>query len=193
VIEDGIVDVTGTAIMRAAPDRVWATLTDPAVLAASIPGCERMERSGPDVYRFTISAGIGPLHSSFNGRVAVFDQDEPRSFGLTASGSGGAGSVRIRVRFGLAAFAGGDTALTYTATGEVAGLLASAGQRLISAVAQGMAAEFFRAVDARLQEGNGADAGGSAPGLAAVVPTPRPPVAMAPDACGPGGTPGPQH
>lgn len=170
MIEDGIVDVTGTAIMRAAPDRVWAALTDPAVLAASIPGCERMERSGPDAYQFTIIAGIGPLHSSYNGRVAISDQDEPRSFVLTASGAGGAGTVRIRVRFGLAAFAGGDTELTYTASGEIAGLLASVGQRMITAVAQRMAAEFFRAVDTQLQKGNGADAGGSGPGLAAVVP-----------------------
>ena len=193
MIEDGIVDLTGIAIMRAAPDQVWTALTDPAVLAVAIPGCERMERSGPDAYRFTIIAGIGPLQCRYNGRVAISDQDEPRSFVLTASGAGGAGTVRIRARFELAAFAGGGTELAYAADGEIAGLLASAGQRLISAVAQRMAAEFFRAVDARLQEGNGADAGGSAPGLAAVVPAPRPPVAMAPDACGPGETPGPQH
>lgn len=175
MIEDGIVDVTGIAIMRAAPDQVWAALTDPAVLAVAIPGCEWMERSGPDAYRFTIIAGIGPLQGSYHGRVAISDQDEPRSFVLTASGAGGAGTVRIRVRFGLAAFAGGDTELTYTADGEIAGLLASAGQRMITAVAQRMAAEFFRSVDAQLQQGNGAAAGESDSGLAAaVVPSPRP-------------------
>jgi uncharacterized protein len=169
VIEDGMVDLTGIAIMRAAPDRIWAALTDPAVLAVAIPGCERMARSGPDTYRFTIIAGIGPLRCRYNGRVRLCDQNEPRSFSLTASATGGAGTVRIRVRFGLAAFAGSGTELTYTADGEIVGLLASAGPRVITAVAQRMAAEFFRSVDAQLQEGNGAGAGDSGSGPAAVV------------------------
>ena len=148
-------DVTGTAIMRAPPDRVWAALTDPAVLAVSIPGCERLERSGPEAYQFAITAGIGVLQGSYAGRVAISDQDEPRSFVLTAAGAGGAGTIRIRVRFGLTAGAGGSTELTYKADGQVAGLLAFAGQQVITGVARRMAMQFFQSVAARLQDGNG--------------------------------------
>jgi carbon monoxide dehydrogenase subunit G len=169
------VDVTGTAIMRAPPDRVWAALTDPAVLAVSIPGCERLERSGPDAYQFTIIAGIGLLQSSYAGRVAISGQDEPRSFVLTAAATGGAGTVRIRVRFGLAAAAGGSTELTYQADGQVAGLLAYAGQQVITGVARRMAGQFFRSVAARLQDGNGAASAGSQLGhTAEVVPSAGP-------------------
>ena len=168
-------DVTGTAIMRATPDRVWAALTDPAVLAAAIPGCEQLERSGPDSYQFTISAGIGLLQGSYTGRVVISDQEEPHSFVLTATGAGIAGTVCIRARFGLAASTGGSTELTYTADGQVAGLLAWAGQQVITGVARRMAAQFFRSVAARLQDGNGPDPAASQASRAAeVVPSPRP-------------------
>jgi uncharacterized protein len=186
--EDGRVDVTGTAVLHAPPDRVWAALTDPAVLAVSIPGCERLERSGPDAYQFTIVAGIGLLQSSYAGRIAVSDQDEPHSFLLTAAGTGRGGTVRIRARFRLATGAGGSTELTYQAAGQVAGLLACAGQQVITGVARRMAGQFFRSVAARLQDGNAPGPAGSRPGRAVeVVPSPGP--ARPPG--GPGGSPGP--
>jgi uncharacterized protein len=168
------VDVTGTAIMPASPDRVWAALTDPAVLAVSIPGCERLERSGPDAYQFTITAGIGLLRSSYTGRITISDQDEPHSFVLTAAGTGGAGTVRIRARFGLAAGTGASTELTYKADGQVGGLLACAGQQIITGTARRMAAQFFQSVAARLPEGNGAGPAESQRGRAAeVAPSPE--------------------
>ena len=93
---------------------------------------------------------------------------------LTAAGAGGAGTIRIRVRFGLTAGAGGSTELTYKADGQVAGLLAFAGQQVITGVARRMAMQFFQSVAARLQDGNGAGAAESHPGRAAeVVPSPE--------------------
>jgi uncharacterized protein len=169
------VDVTGTAVMHAPPDRVWAALTDPAVLAVSIPGCERLERSGPDAYQFTIVAGIGLLQSSYAGRIAVSDRDEPHSFVLTAADTGRGGTVRVRARFRLAAGAGGSTELSYQAAGQVAGLLACAGQQVIISVARRMAGQFFRSVAARLQDWSAPGPAGSRPGRAVeVVPQPGP-------------------
>ena len=162
--------LTGTAIMHAAPDRVWAALTDPAVLAAAIPGCDRLEPAGPDAYQFTIAAGLGSLHGAFTGRVAVSDRREPDSFVLTATGSGGPGTVSIRARFALTAGPDGSTELGYDADGEATGLLAAVGQRMFTAVAQRMTTEFFRSLDAQLQDGNEAAAGHSQPELAGPVP-----------------------
>lgn len=162
--------LTGTAIMHAAPDRVWVALTDPAVLAAAIPGCERLEPAGPDAYQFTIAAGVGSLLGTFAGRVAVSEQHEPHSFRLTAHGAGGPGTVRIRVAFQLAVGAGASTELGYDADGEVGGMLAAVGQRMVTAVAQRMLSEFFLSLDAQLHDGNEAVAGPSQPELAGPVP-----------------------
>jgi carbon monoxide dehydrogenase subunit G len=182
------VRMSGTAIMHAPPDRVWAALTDPAVLAAAIPGCERLEPAGPDHYQFTIAAGIGLLQGTYTGGVALSDQHEPHSFRLSADGAGGPGTVGLSVRFGLTAGQDGSTELAYDADGEVGGLLAGVGQRMVTAIAQRMLGEFFRSLDAQLQEGNEAAAATSAPALAAgLVPAPRLPASMpgvAPDQAG---------
>jgi carbon monoxide dehydrogenase subunit G len=155
----------GTTIMHAPPATVWAALTDPAVLVEAIPGCQRLESSGPDAYRFTITAGIASLHGVYTGDVAISDQREPGSFVLTASGAGGPGTVSVRVLFRLGDAGGGSTELGYEADGVVGGLIAGVGQRMVTAVAQRMAGDFFRSVDDRLVtgpsvSGNGAAGGG---------------------------------
>jgi uncharacterized protein len=154
----------GTTIMHAPPATVWAALTDPAVLVEAIPGCQRLESSGPDAYRFTITAGIASLHGVYAGDVAISDQREPGSFVLTASGAGGPGTVSLRVLFRLGDADDGTTELDYEAEGVVGGLIAGVGQRLVTAVAQRMAGDFFRSVDHQLAtgppvSGNGADGG----------------------------------
>jgi uncharacterized protein len=160
------VKVTGSATLHAPPARVWAALTDPAVLAAAIPGCQRFEPAGQDAYRFTIAAGLASLQGVYQGQVALSEQARPSSFLLTANGAGAPGTVAVSIRFRLAdADAarddGGFTDLGYDADGEVTGLLAAAGQRLVAAVAQQLAADFFRSVDGQLTAP--APAGGSGP------------------------------
>jgi carbon monoxide dehydrogenase subunit G len=161
--------LTGTAILHAPPGQAWAALTDPAVLAAAIPGCSRLAPSGPDAYEFAIEAGAGTVHGTYSGEVRLFDRNEPQSFRLAATGSGAPGTVSIGVRFRLAA-ADAGTELAYDANGEVGGLLAAVGQRLITALAQRMTADFFSSVDAQLQEGNGAAATDSARQRAGTFP-----------------------
>jgi len=179
------VKLTGTVIMHAPPDLVWIALTDPVVLAVAIPGCDRLEPAGQDTYHFTILAGLGAMQGTYTGRVALSDQREPDSFTLTAAGSGGPGTVSITARFALTAGPGDSTELGYDGHGAATGLLAAVGQRMFTAVAQRMITEFFRSVNAQLQDGNGPPAAGSQPGLtgpvaagavpAGAVPAPRRP------------------
>jgi carbon monoxide dehydrogenase subunit G len=156
------VNVSGTELMHAPPATVWAALTDPAVLVDAIPGCQRLERAGQDSYRFTIAAGPASLRGVYTGDVTLTDRREPASFRLTAAGAGGPGTVRVSVRFRLTNAGDGSTELAYDADGDVSGMLASAGQRLVASVARRMAGEFFGCVDNHLT-GNVAAPGQSAP------------------------------
>lgn len=165
---------SGIAIMHAPPAEVWVALSDPAVLAVAIPGCQDFEASGPQTYRFTIAAGIGSLQGSYSGDITLSDQQEPTSFVLAAAGTGAPGTVSVRIRFRLAAGTDGTTELGYDADGVVGGLLAAAGQRMVTAVAQRMASEFFRAVNRQLLAGNVRPDGQSPPPPpAGLVPQPR--------------------
>ncbi len=43
-------NLDGSAVLHGSPDDVWRALTDPAVLARTIPGCESLEQVGVDEY-----------------------------------------------------------------------------------------------------------------------------------------------
>ena len=52
-------------------DEVWQALNDPAVLVRTIPGCERLEVTGPDRYRIVVSAGVASIKGTYAGEVAL--------------------------------------------------------------------------------------------------------------------------
>ncbi len=139
--------VSGAATMHAPTSQVWAALRDPDVLAVAIPGCERLEPTGPDTYRFALSAGLAWIRGRYSGDIELSDQHEPSSFVLTATGSGVPGSASTCVHIRLAPGSDGITELTYDADGEVAGLIASLGPGLLGTIARRLVGDFFAAVD----------------------------------------------
>ncbi len=139
--------VSGEATLHAPAQRVWAALNDPAVLVRTIPGCERLETTGPDAYSMVVTAGVASVKGTYAGKVALSDQRVPKSFLLTASGSGGPGTVTTEVRVSLDDLGDGSTRLSYDANAVVGGMVAGVGQRMLSAVAKRTAGEFFTAVD----------------------------------------------
>jgi carbon monoxide dehydrogenase subunit G len=139
--------VNGEATLHAPIDRVWAALNDPAVLVRTIPGCERLESTGPDSYRMTVTAGVASIKGTYEGEVSLSDQQVPNSFLMKASGAGGPGTISTDVRVTLAETDDGATRLTYDADAVVGGVVAGVGQRMLTGVAKKMAGEFFGAVD----------------------------------------------
>jgi uncharacterized protein len=139
--------ISGAATMHAAASEVWAALRDPDVLAAAIPGCERLEPTGPDTYRFTLTAGVAWIRGRYAGDIQLSDQHEPTSFVLSASGAGGPGRASTSVHIWLVPRSDGLTELTYDADGEVGGLIATVGPGLLGVIARRLVGRFFTAVD----------------------------------------------
>jgi carbon monoxide dehydrogenase subunit G len=138
--------VAGEAVLHAPIDKVWAVLNDPAVLVRTIPGCERLETTGPDAYAMTVTAGVASIKGTYAGNVALSDQQHPNSFVMKASGAGGPGTVSADVTVVLAEV-DGATRLTYEADAIVGGVIGGVGQRMLTGVAKKMAGEFFGNVD----------------------------------------------
>ena len=139
--------LSGDATLHATIDKVWTALNDPAVLVRTIPGCQRLETTGPDAYRMVVTAGVASIRGTYAGEVQLSDQQHPNSFLMTASGAGSPGTVSTEVRVTLTDRGDGWTRLTYDADAVVGGVLAGVGQRMLAGVSKKMAAEFFRAVD----------------------------------------------
>jgi len=139
--------VSGTAVLHAPRDKVWAALNDPAVLVRTIPGCQQLEQVGPDAYRATVTAGVASIKGTYSGDVRLSDQTEPDSFVMHASGAGPPGTVSADVRVTLADADDGATRLEYDADAIVGGVIGGVGQRMLAGVAKKTAGEFFSAVD----------------------------------------------
>ncbi|UQX90083.1 carbon monoxide dehydrogenase subunit G [Jatrophihabitans telluris] len=141
--------VAGQATLHAPVDRVWAALNDPAVLVATIPGCERLEATGQDTYAMTVSAGVAAIKGTYAGTVALSRQRPPSSFLMSASGAGAPGTVSADVQVTLSE-SDGTTTVSYDADAVIGGVIGGVGQRMLVGVAKKLAAEFFAAVDEAL-------------------------------------------
>jgi carbon monoxide dehydrogenase subunit G len=145
--------ISGEATLHGPVEQVYAALNDPAVLVRTIPGCERLERVGPDAYTMVVTAGVASVKGTYTGEVVLTDQDPPYGFTLKASGAGGPGTVSATARVKLAGGSGngigggGTTTLTYDADAVVGGMVGGVGQRVLTGVAKKTAGEFFAAVD----------------------------------------------
>src|SRR5262249_52743760 len=105
--------VSGAATLHAPVEKVWAALNDPNVLVRTIPGCERLEATGPDCYKMVVTAGVASIKGTYAGEVALSEQKEPNSFLMKASGAGGPGTVSTEVRVSLVDVGDGSTQLSY--------------------------------------------------------------------------------
>jgi carbon monoxide dehydrogenase subunit G len=136
-------ELTGRHELDQPPEVVWAALFDPAILAASIPGCEELDQTGENTFVATLKLKIGPVSARFKGNVELSDMVAPHSCVLSGQGSGGmAGFAKGSARVELLPENGG-TILTYTADAAPGGKLASLGSRLIQSTANKLANEFF--------------------------------------------------
>jgi uncharacterized protein len=160
------VNLDGSAVLHADPEKVWSVITDPAVLARTIPGCESLEQVGTDEYRMNVSVGVGAIKGTYAGEVRLTDQQRPTSYVMHASGAGAPGNARAKVTINLEPNGEGTT-LTYSADAVIGGPVAGVGQRMITGVAKRMAGQFFKAIDDELT------------GVAAPVPAAAAPAAEA--------------
>ncbi|MFF4618166.1 SRPBCC family protein [Nonomuraea jabiensis] len=159
--------VAGSAVIGVQRDQVWAALQDPAVLVSTIPGCERLEETGPDTYRMTVNAGVASIKGVYQGEVSLADPLAPESFTLKARGQGAPGTVDATVVVRLSE-ADGGTRVDYDADAVIGGMIGGVGQRMLGSVAKRTAGEFFAAVEEHLR-GAAVPAGARVPAEAGAV------------------------
>ena len=141
---------TGRYQIAASPQSVWQGLNDPALLQSCIPGCERMEKTGPAEFSTAVALRIGPMKSAFRGRISLIEQQPPLRCTLTGEMQGGvAGFATGEARLLLSPRDGG-TELSYVAAAKLGGQLAELDQRLIDDDAHRIADQFFAAFSAAL-------------------------------------------
>ena len=130
-------------------DKVWSAFLDPKLLKEAIPGCEKLEATGPDEYKATMKIGVGGVKGTFEGKVRLSDHQPPERYRMAVEGSGAPGFVRGEAAMRLEEIDGG-TRVAYDADVQVGGLIASVGQRMLGGVSRMMLDQFFSRMTERL-------------------------------------------
>jgi carbon monoxide dehydrogenase subunit G len=129
----------GNYLFDASVPEVWSALFDPVILAAVMPGCEKLDLVDGS-YVGEIKIKIGPIQGKFTGKVDLTDKDEPNSYKMVVDGRGAPGFVKATAAVKLAPEAGG-TRVSYDTDAQIGGKIASVGQRLIEASARAIVAQ----------------------------------------------------
>ena len=145
-IEDGFT-------VRAPRERVWAFLTDPARMAACIPGCTEIQIVGPNSYRAGVRVAIGPIKAEFRLEVEVEEEVPPRLARSVTRGEEGtrASTLLARSLLELKETEEGATQVRYSSDISVVGRLGKFGLGVMKKKAEALGAEFAKAVCERIE------------------------------------------
>lgn len=128
---------------------VWKALLDPVVLAAVMPGCEKLELVD-DAYVGDLNVKVGPVQGKFHGKVTLADVVEGQGYTMTVDGRGAPGFVKAKAAVKLTP-EGAETLMEYDADAQVGGRIASVGQRLIDSSARAIIKESLEGLNANVQ------------------------------------------
>jgi carbon monoxide dehydrogenase subunit G len=144
-------DMQGSRQLAVTKQQAWDALNDPAVLKASIPGCDKVEATGENQYAIALTVKIGPVAAKFAGKINLSELQPPASYTIGFEGQGGAaGFGKGNAQVKLTPNEGGCD-LGYTVHASVGGKIAQLGQRLIDGAAKSLAEDFFKRFDEEMQ------------------------------------------
>lgn len=143
--------IEGEERIEAPLQKVWEALNDPAVLKASIPGCQSLEKKSDTELAATVVLKIGPIKATFNGEVTLKNLNPPNSYTISGEGKGGiAGFAKGGADVTLTEDGPGATILKYQAKADVGGKIAQLGSRLIESTSKKLAGQFFSTFNAKV-------------------------------------------
>ena len=138
-------DIGGEESFEAGIETLWRALNDPAVLVKCIPGCKEMIPDGEDRFRLVLNLKVASVGGSFEGAISLADKQPPAHCKVAVSGEGSLGQGSGAATFSLEAQPSG-TLMRYSGEGEIGGLVAGVGQRILKGVSKYLIGQFFKAL-----------------------------------------------
>ena len=137
----------GKNLIREDQQKVWVFLNDPDVLAKAIPGCEKLTTEDGNVYTGTVKLGIGPVKGSYQFNIRVLESTPPVGCELHLEGKGLRGFTKMVAPVRLIPHGENETEVDWKASGEVGGVLAAAGDRILIGISRRLINQFFKALE----------------------------------------------
>jgi hypothetical protein len=164
--------IEGEYLFDVATEQVWEGLLDPAVLAATMPGCEKLELVGENQYEGMLNIKVGPVQGKFQGKIQLEDIRASEGYTIKVDGRGAPGFVKATATVDLNA-EGNQTRLEYNGNAQVGGRIASVGQRLLDSSAKSVIKQSLEGLNETLRARSKAATGDD--GAESAIPTPQAP------------------
>ena len=139
-------DIGGNEAIPASVEALWVALNDPKVLTRCIPGCKTMTEIAPDAYKVDMQLRVAAVGGSFEGEISLSDKQAPKTCNIKVSGAGTLGHGNGTARFEIEPDGENGSQLVYKGTGEIGGLVAGVGQRILASVSKHLIGRFFVAL-----------------------------------------------
>jgi uncharacterized protein len=136
-------DIGGNEAIPAPVEALWAALNDPKVLTRCVPGCKSMIEIAPDAYKVEMQLKVAAVGGSFEGEISLSDKEPPQTCSIKVSGAGTLGHGNGTARFEIEPDGENGSRLIYKGTGEIGGLVAGVGQRILASVSKHLIGRFF--------------------------------------------------
>ena len=135
-------DIGGEEKFEGGIDTLWSALNNPEVLKKCIPGCKDMIPQGGDQFKLILNLKVASVGGSFEGEIALKDKEPPKRCNISVAGSGSLGHGSGAATFALSA-QNDIIVMTYSGEGEIGGLVAGVGQRILRGVSKHLIKQFF--------------------------------------------------
>jgi len=152
--------VEGEHIFKGTQKQVWDLFRDTEVMEAALPGTEKMEAVGENVYEAVMNVRVGPVAGKFSGNLVISNENFPETYTMTVDGRGKPGFMNGAGDVILSDQGDGSTLMKYTGEVQIGGKLAGIGQRLIDTVSKSIINQAFDTLDQNLVERTAAEAEG---------------------------------
>ena len=143
-----------TFTIKAPSTAVWAFLTDPRRVASALPGAAITEQIDPATYAGTITVKVGPISTSYRGKMHFERLDAPSGTAeIVASGQDvrGKGGAQLRMTSRVSERTPGQTEVNVESDVMITGLLAQMGRGMIEDVSNQMFERFSGAMQTELE------------------------------------------
>jgi carbon monoxide dehydrogenase subunit G len=134
---------SGNETIDVAPQSLWDAVIDPEILQKVVPGCREMRAVDEAEYIIELDLRVAAVGGSFEGKITLSDMHPPARCQITVSGEGTLGTGTGTASVMIAAESEGRSTISYEADGDVGGLVAGVGQRVLMGVAKHLTRQFF--------------------------------------------------
>ena len=149
--------VEGEHLFNGTRQQVWDLFRDTDVMAAALPGTEKMEKVGDLTYDAVMNVRVGPVAGEFSGKLVISNEKFPESYTMTVDGRGKPGFLKGSGDIVLLDQGESGTLMKYVGEVQIGGKLAGVGQRLIDTVSKSIIKQAFETLDRVLGERSAAE------------------------------------